>query len=57
MGLCKYLEDHGTELSMAIGTLTGVISSYKYSYLKNITLVTKSHDPVSRAISIPSLRL
>ena len=42
---------------MAIGTLTGVISSYKYSYLKNITLVTKSHDPVSRAISIPSLRL
>ena len=32
---------------MVISTLSGSISNYKYSYLPT-TLVTKSHDPLSR---------
>ena len=34
-------------VSTAIGTLSGVMSNYKYSYLNILTLVTKSHDPLS----------
>ena len=31
-------------------TLIGVVSSHKYTYLMLITLVTKSRDPLSKAL-------
>ena len=32
---------------MAMSTLIGLRRGYKYSYPKRITLVAKSHDPIS----------
>ena len=39
---------------MVLSTLSGVISNEKYSDLNYKTLVTKSHDPLSKPLSLCS---